>query len=135
MTDNKNQGITAGDGSFINTGTLSNSLVNLSGNVSNALNRLADNEPNQAQLKSLLAQLQTAIETTPDLPDPDKADALEQVGVLATLGSNPQQPDKEGLGRKAIKILKGTIAMLPSTATLFKAISELLPAITKLMEL
>ncbi len=134
MTDYKNQGITAGDGSFINTGTLSNSLVNLSGSVSNALNRLADNNPSQAELKSLLAQLQTAIETDPDLPDPDKVDALEQVGVLATLGSNPQQPDQEGLGRKAIKILKGTVAMLPSTATLIKAISELLPAITKLME-
>jgi uncharacterized protein YjbI with pentapeptide repeats len=137
VTDNKYQGITASDGSFINTGTqtLSNSIVNLSGNVSNALNRLADNEPSQAELKSLLAQLQIAIETTPDLPDPDKADALEQVGVLATLGSNPPQPDKEGLGRKAIKILKGTIAMLPSTATLVKAISELLPTITKLMGL
>jgi uncharacterized protein YjbI with pentapeptide repeats len=135
MTDSKNQGITAGAGSFINTGTLSNSLVNLSGTVSNALNRLADSDPSQSELKSLLTQLQTAIETAPDLPDPDKADALEQVDVLATLGSNPQQPDKEGLGRKAITFLKGTIAMLPSTATLVKAISELLPAITKLMGL
>jgi uncharacterized protein YjbI with pentapeptide repeats len=135
MTDNKNQGITTRDGSFINTGTLSNSLVNLSGTVSTALNRLAENDPSQAELKSLLAQLQTAIETAPDLPDPDKTDALEQVGVLATLGSNPQQPEKEGLGRKAITFLKGTIAMLPSTATLVKAISELLPAITKLMGL
>lgn len=137
MTDNKNQGTTAGDGSLINTGTqtLSNSLINLSGTVTNALNRLADHDPSQAELKSLLAQLQTAIETTLDLPDPDKADALEQVGILATLGSNPQQPDREGLGRKAIKILKGTTAVLPSTATLAKAISDLLPAITKLIGL
>jgi uncharacterized protein YjbI with pentapeptide repeats len=135
MTDNKNQGITAGDGSFINTGpqTLSNSLINLSGNVSDALNRLADSDPSQAKLKFLLAQLITAIETDPDLPAPDKNDALEQVGILATLGSNLQQPDQSGLGRKAIKILKGTVAMLPSTATLVKAIRELLPAITKLM--
>ena len=42
MTDNKNQGIAAGDGTFVNTGTqnLSNSLVNLSGTVTNSLNQL-----------------------------------------------------------------------------------------------
>jgi uncharacterized protein YjbI with pentapeptide repeats len=137
MTDNKNQGITAGDGIFINTGnqTLSNSLINLSGTVTNALNRLSETDHTQAELKSLLTQLQTTIETSPDLADLDKTDALEQVSVLATLGSNSQQPEKETLGRKAIKILKGTAAMLPSTATLVKAVSELIPAITQLLGL
>jgi uncharacterized protein YjbI with pentapeptide repeats len=137
MMRSNNSDITAGDGSFINTGpqTLSKSLINLNGTVTNALNGLSDNDPTQAELKSLLTQLQTAIKTDPDLSEIDKNDALEQIDILATLGSNPQQPEKETLGRKAIKILKGTLTMLPSTATLAKAISELIPAITKLIGL
>jgi len=58
----------------------------------------------------------------------DKADALEEVKTLAEAA---QDPEKQGLGRKAIKLLKGTAASLPDAAKLAEACSKLLPLIAK----
>jgi uncharacterized protein YjbI with pentapeptide repeats len=138
MSDNKNQGITGGDGTFINTGTqnLSNSLVNLSGTVTNSLNQLQSaNHPKATELADLLKQLQTAINNEPNLLPEDKAEALTEVNVLAEAGKNPQKETQQKKANIALEILKNMITALTPTATLAKACSELLPAITKLLGL
>lgn len=64
-------------------------------------------------------------------PD-DKAEALEQVKPLAEAGKNPQDSGLQKAAKTAAKILKGTIAALPSTTALVEAGTKLLPLITKL---
>ncbi len=138
MTDNKNQGITAGEGNFINTATqtLSNSPVNVSSTLTNSLNQLQSaSHPNASELAALLKQLQTAIKADTDLSPDDQAEALEQVSTLVQAGQNPQDAPLKKEASIAVKVIKGTIAVLPSTATLVKACSDLLPAITKLLGL
>lgn len=139
MTTQDNQAIATGSGSFINTGnqTITGSTVNLgtiSGNVTNTLNQLATQPQTQA-IAAHLKQLQTAIETDPNLPELDKADALEQVGILAEASQNPTKPETESLTRKAMKLLKGTIEAVPKASTFIEACTKLLPLISKAMGL
>ena len=77
----------------------------------------------------------TAIEAEKDLPEEDKAEALEQVKTLAEAGKNPQEEAKQKEAKTAMKILKGTIAGLPTAATLVEACSKLLPLISKFLGL
>ena len=137
MTDNKNQGINAGSGSFINTGEIqmTNSLLNMSGAVTNALNQLPETTIRQPGIKELLVQLQAEIESDLELSEKGKTNALEQVKTLAEVGQNPDQPEKKSLGEKAMIFLKGTIANLPDTAKLAEASSKLLPLIAKALGL
>ncbi len=111
-------------------------LGEISGTVTNTINQLPDSpQPEQPGFKELLVQLQKSIEAEPELKLEDKAEALEQVKVLAEAGQNPREGKMQKLAGTAIKILKGTVTVLPSTATLVKACSELLPAIAKLLGL
>lgn len=136
MNENINQSrnIKIGDiaGDFNASGMALN-LGDISGTVSNTINQLPDSpQPEQPGIKELLTQLQTAIETEPNLTTEDKAEALEQVKVLAEAGTNPQQGAMQKLAGTAIKILRGTVAVLPSTAQLVESCNKLLPLITKL---
>jgi len=111
-------------------------LGDISGTVANTINELSDSaKPDEPGIKELLTQLQTAIEAETDLSDEDKAEALEQVKTLAEVGKNPQDSTLQKAGKTAMKILKGTIAGLPTTATLLEACSKLLPMIAKLLPL
>ncbi|GAB4375863.1 MAG: hypothetical protein Kow00121_22120 [Elainellaceae cyanobacterium] len=116
-----------------------NSVVNLrdiSGNVTNTINQLPDRpDSTEPDLKQLLLALQAAIETEPNLPDPDKVEALEQVGTLAKAGQNPQDSTLKKLANTAVKVLKGTVAALPDAAQLAEACTKLLPMITTLIGL
>ena len=106
----------------------------ISGIVTNTINQLpASPQSDKPGIKELLTQLQTAIEAETDLSDDDKAEALEQVKALAEVGQNPQESTMQKAGKTAMKILKGTIASLPSAATLVEACSKLLPAIASLL--
>ena len=110
------------------------SLGDISGTVANTINQLSDSaKPDEPGIKELLTELQTAIEAETDLSDDDKAEALEQVKALAEVGKNPQESTMQKAGKTAMKILKGTIAGLPSAATLVEACSKLLPAIAHLL--
>jgi len=110
--------------------------IDISGTVTNTINQLPSSpDPDQPGIKELLTQLQAAIEAANELSTEDKADALEQVKVVAELGQNPQNPEKEGIWRKAVKILKAPIPGLPETATIVKALGDILPAIAKLLSL
>ncbi|MEG4044801.1 hypothetical protein [Microcoleus sp. Pol17_C1] len=124
--------ITGGTVNASGAGALS--LGDISGTVANTINQLSDSaKPDEPGIKELLTQLQTAIEAETDLSDDDKAEALEQVKTLAQVGKNPQESTMQKAGKTAMKILKGTIAGLPSAATLVEACSKLLPAIASLL--
>lgn len=83
----------------------------------------------------LLSQLQQVIETESALTVEDKVDALEQVRVLAEASKNPQEPVTQKLARNAIKILRGTAAMLPTATDFLNACTKLLPSISQLLGL
>ena len=126
--------ITGGTVNASGAGALS--LGDISGTVANTINQLSDSvKPDEPGIKELLTQLQTAVEAETDLSDDDKAEALEQVKTLAEVGKNPQESTMQKAGKTAMKILKGTIAGLPTTATLLEACSKLLPMIAKLLPL
>lgn len=119
---------------FNATGTIN--LGEISGAVTNTINELpTSTEPNKQGIKELLTQLQTAIEDDTNLNQEDKAEALEQVKTLAEAGKSPQEGAIQKTAKTAMKILKGTIASLPTTATLVEAGSKLLPLISKLLGL
>lgn len=135
MTENRGININTGDNASISGLSSGDGIVNLgtiSGNVTNAINQLPDSpESPQANLKTLLAQLQQVIETDSDLPDPDKADLLEQVQSLAEVKQIEKPAKREGIARKAVKIFDATLKSLPDTAKIVDACSKLLPLILK----
>jgi uncharacterized protein YjbI with pentapeptide repeats len=119
----------AGGGSVANLGTIS-------GNVSIALNQLPDSpDAEKPGIKELLTQLQEAISESADLPETEKAEALEQVQALAEAGKNPQESTKQKTAKTAITMLKGIFTGLPAIASLVEAGNKLLPAISKLFGL
>jgi uncharacterized protein YjbI with pentapeptide repeats len=106
----------------------------ISGSVTNTINQLpASPDPDNLGIKELLAQLQAAIEAEPQLPDEDKAEALEQVKTLAEAGQKPEDNVLQKAAKTSMKILKGTIASLPNAAKLAESCVKLLPAIAKLL--
>ncbi|MEG4490985.1 hypothetical protein [Microcoleus sp. D3_18_C4] len=130
MTDSSSKNIKVGGdvtGSTLNIGEIS-------GIVTNTINQLpASTQSDKPGIKELLTELQAAIGAETNLSDDDKAEALEQVKTLAEVGKNPQESTMQKAGKTAMKILKGTIAGLPSAATLVEACSKLLPAIASLL--
>ncbi|NJO76636.1 MAG: pentapeptide repeat-containing protein [Leptolyngbyaceae cyanobacterium RM1_406_9] len=141
MSDSNNPNTSTGSGSFVNAGNLemTGSTVNLgeiSGNVINTINQLQQSSnPEAAQLADLLQQLQSTIEAEPALTPEDKTEALEQVGTLAKAGQNPQDGTLKKLAATAIKILKGTIASLPSATQTVMEVTKLVGAIATLLAL
>jgi hypothetical protein len=110
--------------------------MDISGTVTNTINQLPESpEPDQPGIKELLTELQPAIEAETNLSDEDKAEALEQVKALAEAGKNPQEASTQKSAKTAMKILKGTVASLPSVATLAEACTKLLPLIAKFLGL
>jgi regulator of protease activity HflC (stomatin/prohibitin superfamily) len=135
MSNQENQAISTGSGSFINTGnqTITGSTINLgtiSGNLTNSLTQLAT-QPQTQEIAAHLKEFQTAIETDSHLPEPDKIDALEQVAIVATASQDPTKPENISLTRKAMKLLKGTIDTVPKATSFIEACTKLLPLISK----
>ncbi|MGF1512782.1 MAG: pentapeptide repeat-containing protein [Elainellaceae cyanobacterium] len=107
-------------------------LGTISGSVTNRINQLPE-AGEQGELKPLLLELQAAIEAEPELPPEDKAEALEQVKVLAEAGQTPKDGAVKKAAKTAMKILKGTTAGLSETTTLVQECAKLLPAISALL--
>ncbi|MGB7444073.1 MAG: pentapeptide repeat-containing protein [Coleofasciculaceae cyanobacterium] len=104
----------------------------ISGNVTNTINQLPDSpEPDKPGIKELLTELQSAIEADPNLSDEDKAEALEQVQAIAEAGHKPEDGAMQKMVKTALKLLKGTIADLPSAVELVQTCGKLFPLITK----
>ncbi|MDZ8189713.1 MAG: pentapeptide repeat-containing protein [Nostoc sp. ChiSLP02] len=119
---------------FNATGTIN--LGKISGAVTNTINELPPStEPEKPGIKELLTQLQVAIEADTNLSKEDKAEALEQVKALAEAGKNSQEGGMQKAAKTAIKILKGTIAGLPSATKLVEECSKLLPLISNFLGL
>ncbi len=59
------------------------------------------------------SQLQPAIEVDNALQSEAKADALEQVKILAEAGKNPQAESKRSVAQTALKVLQGKIDEIP----------------------
>jgi len=116
------------------TGVLN--LGTISGNVANTINKLSNSsEPGRPGLKELLIQLQEAIETEPELVPEDKAEALEQVKVLAEAGQKPEDGVLQKAAKTAVKILKGSTVGLSETTKFVTECAKLLPAIATLLAL
>ncbi|NES97793.1 MAG: hypothetical protein F6K32_21795 [Desertifilum sp. SIO1I2] len=110
--------------------------MEISGTVTNTTGQLEKAEtPEAPKLAELLKQLQTAIETNPDLNEEDKEVALEQVKVLAEAGQNPQAGGLQKASKTTMKIIKGTLAGLPTATKLIEQCNQLLPAIAGLLGL
>lgn len=131
MNQSNNPNISSGSGSFINTGGITGSTINLgqiSGTVTNAIDQLPTS-PQSDRLKELLIELQAAIESDPQLPDDNKAIALNQVKELAVAGQEPDVQKKRSIGQQATLMLKGLVATLPDATKLVEACTKLLPLI------
>lgn len=142
MNENINQSQNFSVGGDFNL-TASNSVVSLrdiSGTVTNAIDQLPAARAGENNLKELLTQLQAVLEDADEavLPDTDKADALEQVKLLAEAAQKPEE-EKKTLGAKAIRFLQRIVgavpAALPIAATLVTEFNKLVPAIGKLLGL
>ena len=109
-------------------------LGTISGDVSNAIGLIPEtSELDKPSLKDLLTQLQEAITAEPALSNEDKAEALEQVKVLAEAGQKPDENTLQKAAKTAMKILKGTVSSLPEAAKLADACAKLLPIVSKLL--
>ena len=117
-------------GTVIASGAGAFSLGDIQGTVANTINQLPDSsDPKQPGIKELLIQLHDAIANSPELDDEDKAEALSQVKTLAEVGKNPKDEGSKKIAKTAMKILRGTAAMLPGGAALVTICKEVLPAI------
>lgn len=129
---NENRNVTIG-------GNVMSSTIHLSaisGSVSTTVSQLPSS-PNPAQpgVKELLVELQIAIENDTELLEKGKATALEQFKVLAEVAQNRQQTEQKNLGSQAITFLKGAASILPDTAKSAEVCNNLLPLITKSLDL
>ncbi|MCY7392491.1 MAG: pentapeptide repeat-containing protein, partial [Leptolyngbyaceae cyanobacterium CAN_BIN12] len=139
VTENRGISINAGDNANVSGLSSGDGVMNLgtiSGNVTNAINQLSNlSESEQPDLKTLLTQLQQAIQTDTDLLKPDKSDLLEQVQALAEAKQTEEPTKREGITRKAMKMFDATLKSLPETAKIAEACSKLLPLILRALGL
>ena len=83
------------------------------------------------QLLELVAKLGEAIASCGDFHPDNKANALEQIQVLANVAKAPTSEFGNAQARKAIIFLKGAIASLPATANGRSEAEDLLNAISR----
>jgi uncharacterized protein YjbI with pentapeptide repeats len=134
----QSEGGNIGDISGLVAGDVSGvvNLGEISGNVANTINQLPDSSgTDEPSLKELLIQLQAAIESESELALEDKAEALEEVKVLAEAGQKTADNVIQKAAKRSITFLKGTVSNLPDAAKLAGACATLLPLITKLLGL
>ncbi len=86
-------------------------------------------EPEKQQLKKLLIQLQTLVNNDPELLVTERTEVLEQIKIIAEVAMYPQEWPKQHLAT-AIRILKGIMVELPSTARLVVEGQQLLKEIS-----
>jgi uncharacterized protein YjbI with pentapeptide repeats len=108
-------------------------LGEISGTVSDTINQIPDTNGDLQDIKDLLQQLQIAIASTPDLSEPDKADALEQVNVLAKEAQKPSQERTARVSDRAIKFIRVTLMGLTNATRSVEQIPKLLEAIAQRM--
>ena len=101
--------------------------------ATNAINQLPTAaQPQLPGTQELLRRLQRIIEAEDNLSPQDKAQALEQVKILAEAGKNPQAPQKQEHAQTAIRILRGMIAELPNAHDFLEESTRLLPQLASI---
>lgn len=121
----KVSGLVAGDiNGVVNSGEVS-------GSITNTINRNTSlcNPEQYADIKSLLNQLKLATESESTLSQEDRVEALEQIEILTAASQSSENVSHQKVAKRAIKIVKGTVVGLPTTANLVETCSELLPEI------
>lgn len=106
------------------------SLREISGQVSNQISQLpTESTSDQTSLKELLTQLQQAVEADTELGDSEKAEALVEVGELASAAQNPKEGVMQKAAKGAMNAIKGIVAGLSDASKLASACKELMPLI------
>ena len=101
--------------------------------VANIINQLPDSNSKEPGIKELLSQLQKAINSTPELKEEDKTEALEQVATLGEAGANPNDGKWKKAAKTATLALKGLAASLPQATKFIEACDKILPDLTQLI--
>lgn len=117
MQDNRNQTVSGSPGAIASMGD--NSTFN------NFIQQLPSSlDPNKPGIKELLTQLETQINSSEELSDDDKKDALEEVNKLAEAGQKPKE--SQDLASKAIR---GLTRIVKDFAASAKVVQELISLI------
>jgi uncharacterized protein YjbI with pentapeptide repeats len=110
---------------------LPTSLPKKVNNAQYTINQLADFiEPEKQRLKELLIQLQTVVETDTELSVDKRTEVLEQLKIIAEVGMYPQEWPKQQM-ETAVRIVKGIMVEIPSTARLVVDSQQLLKEISQ----
>lgn len=111
-------------------------LEKISDNVSNTINELpASPVPDQQGIKELLVRLQKMIEGDENLKPENKVEALEQVGILAKVGKNPQIEENQRTAESAIRMLRGIKEEVPKATNFTEACQNILPQLSTIFGL
>lgn len=98
--------------------------------VRNMIGKLPDsNEPGQEGIKSLLSQLQHAVEESAELSPGKRATLLEQVKVLVEAQQETEPKKKAELVQGTKDLFGAILKGLPDTAKIVEACSKLMPMI------
>ena len=131
-SDTGNEGIIQSGGAISAEQMAVGRNATVSGTVNKTIGQLQDsNAPEAPQLADLLKQLQTAIESEPNLKPEEKNEALEQLGKIAEAGQKPKEGEMQKLAKTANRTLKGMLLELPNATQFVEACSKVLPLIAK----
>lgn len=112
-----------------NSGAGALSVGDISGTVANKINQGNQN------LNELLAKLESAIASSPDLNDKLRTKALKQLEALAAAAKNPADEDLKDSADDAITILEKILSKLPDDAAFVVTCGKLLSAIRQSLAL
>jgi uncharacterized protein YjbI with pentapeptide repeats len=106
-------------------------LGEIGGNVTKTIQQLpTSHDPDKPGLKELLIELQSLLEQARDeeLQPEDKADAFQQVQMLAKAGTNPDERQKRR-ARSALRFFKGLVTELPHATKLAEELNKMISAL------
>ena len=106
---------------------------NITDTVANTIHQLPDSNSKEREIKELLSKLEEAINSTPELGEEDKTEALEQVATLEEAGANPNEGKWKKAAKTATLALKGLAASLPQATKFIEACDKILPHLTQLI--
>jgi hypothetical protein len=136
MTDKPNQiNISSSSNVALNTGDNNQGVIgNISGTVTNTIQQLREtNQPEAPQLSELLEQLQKEVESSSELGEPDKHEALDYLnqigGILLAKDKDPSQ--KKGTLKLLLNAFTGVIS---KAANLIDPVKKIAAAILSIWQ-
>ena len=125
---------------FTNTGSMTGNVVNLGEigeGVRNEIETLpSSSDPANPGIRELLEALRQAIADEENWCDRDKAEALEQLQILAVASRHfPPQANDKKKARSALRWLQGLVWEVPATERFAEKLGEAIAAIQKWLDL